>query len=212
MTKNSNIAHVLNSAAIIHHRQLWRLSTRAVLPFRLLHPLACKAIMWTMPLMSHTLQISQKASPSRLINISGSSLEKQVMSEPSSNICLSKYTTLTVASYNGKSTGAGALAIWTHHLKSITFSDYRGPTYTGKGVRMEAGVQGFEAYAAASKFGLSVNGGECPTVGLAGGYTQWVLPISLPPGRHTSRTWFHFLRVCSWNIYHDLISSSKVHC
>ena len=37
---------------------------------------------------------------------------------------------------------------------------------------MGAGVQGFEAYAAANERGLSVTGGECPTVGLAGGYTQ----------------------------------------
>lgn len=37
---------------------------------------------------------------------------------------------------------------------------------------MGAGVQGFEAYAAAHAQGLRVLGGECPTVGLAGGYTQ----------------------------------------
>ena len=37
---------------------------------------------------------------------------------------------------------------------------------------MGAGVQGFEAYEAADKSGLAVVGGECPTVGLAGGYTQ----------------------------------------
>lgn len=37
---------------------------------------------------------------------------------------------------------------------------------------MGAGVQGFEAYAAAHDIGFSVTGGECPTVGLAGGYTQ----------------------------------------
>lgn len=37
---------------------------------------------------------------------------------------------------------------------------------------MGAGVQGFEAYAAAHEIGYSVTGGECPTVGLAGGYTQ----------------------------------------
>ena len=37
---------------------------------------------------------------------------------------------------------------------------------------MGAGVQGFEAYAAAHEAGFSVTGGECPTVGLAGGYTQ----------------------------------------
>lgn len=37
---------------------------------------------------------------------------------------------------------------------------------------MGAGVQGFEAYREADKVGLAVLGGECPTVGLAGGYTQ----------------------------------------
>lgn len=74
--------------------------------------------------------------------------------------------------YNGKSTGAGALGIWTHNLKSIQFLDYHGPTYTGKAIRMGAGVQGFEAVDAGNKVGLTVTGGECPTVGLAGGYTQ----------------------------------------
>jgi len=74
--------------------------------------------------------------------------------------------------YNGKLTGAGALAIWTHNLKTIDFVDYSGSTYSGKAIKMGAGVQGFEAVAAAQKVGLTVTGGECPTVGLAGGYTQ----------------------------------------
>lgn len=74
--------------------------------------------------------------------------------------------------YLGKSTGAGSLAIWTHHLKSIEFLDYESPHYTGKAIKMGAGVQGFEAYSAADKVNLAVVGGECPTVGLAGGYTQ----------------------------------------
>ncbi|MCJ1430458.1 hypothetical protein MMC29_008376 [Sticta canariensis] len=74
--------------------------------------------------------------------------------------------------YLGKSTGAGSLAIWTHHLKSIQFLDYNGPHYTGKAIKMGAGVQGFEAYSAADKINFTVVGGECPTVGLAGGYTQ----------------------------------------
>ena len=68
----------------------------------------------------------------------------------------------------GKSTGAGALAIWTHHLKKIEFLDYKSSYYIGKAIKMGAGVQGFEAYAAADKEGLNVVGGECPTVGLAG--------------------------------------------
>ena len=75
-------------------------------------------------------------------------------------------------SYNGKSTGAGALGVWLHHLKDIDIIDYKSPDYKGKAIKMGAGVQGFEAYAAAHEKGLAVVGGECPTVGIAGGYTQ----------------------------------------
>ncbi|KKY27826.1 putative fad fmn-containing isoamyl alcohol oxidase [Diplodia seriata] len=74
--------------------------------------------------------------------------------------------------YNGKSTGAGALAIWTHHLKSVSIIDYTSPAYSGKAIKVGAGVQGGEAYAAADAAGLAVVGGECPTVGIAGGYSQ----------------------------------------
>ncbi|GAB7352182.1 hypothetical protein MBLNU459_g2661t1 [Dothideomycetes sp. NU459] len=75
--------------------------------------------------------------------------------------------------YNGKSTGAGALGIWTHHLKDLTLiSNYSDAHYTGPAIKMGAGIQGFEAYAFANVSGLRVVGGECPTVGIAGGYTQ----------------------------------------
>jgi FAD/FMN-containing dehydrogenase len=74
--------------------------------------------------------------------------------------------------YNGKSTGAGALAVWTHHLKDIKIIDYKSAAYTGKAIQVGAGVQGFEAVAAANASGLAVVTGECPTVGYAGGYTQ----------------------------------------
>lgn len=74
--------------------------------------------------------------------------------------------------YNGKSTGAGSIGIWTHHLKDIKIFDYESANYTGKAMKMGAGVQGFEAYDAAHEENLAVIGGECPTVGLAGGYTQ----------------------------------------
>ena len=69
-------------------------------------------------------------------------------------------------------TGAGSLAIWTHHLKRIQFLDHQLTYYTRKAIKMGTGVQGIEAYRAAFKQGLAVLGGECPTVGLAGGYTQ----------------------------------------
>ncbi|KAH8820658.1 hypothetical protein F5884DRAFT_57366 [Xylogone sp. PMI_703] len=74
--------------------------------------------------------------------------------------------------YNGKSTGAGALSVWTHYLKDIAFLDWSDEYYEGKAIKIGAGVQGFEALEAAAAQGLVQLGGECPTVGVAGGYTQ----------------------------------------
>jgi FAD/FMN-containing dehydrogenase len=74
--------------------------------------------------------------------------------------------------YNGRSTGAGALAIWTHHLKDSEVLDWHDENFTGKAIKFGAGIQGFEGLAAARKEGLVVVTGECPSVGLAGGYTQ----------------------------------------
>lgn len=48
--------------------------------------------------------------------------------------------------YNAKATGAGALGIRAHYLKSITFLNYSSDDYTGPALRMGAGVQPFEAY------------------------------------------------------------------
>ena len=75
-------------------------------------------------------------------------------------------------SYMGKSTGKGALALWMHHLRSTDVLNYTSNQYTGPAMRMGAGVRGFEAYAEAHKHGLRVVGGFCPSVGVAGGYTQ----------------------------------------
>lgn len=61
----------------------------------------------------------------------------------------------------GKSAGAGALSIWTHHLKEIEYlPDYRSPSYTGPAVKMGSGVQAQEIYAAAKQYGVTVVGGE----------------------------------------------------
>lgn len=54
--------------------------------------------------------------------------------------------------------------MWTHYLKSTEILDWKDPYYTGKAIRMGAGVQGYEAMAAAKAKGLVVLGGECPTV------------------------------------------------
>jgi hypothetical protein len=74
--------------------------------------------------------------------------------------------------FAGKSSGAGSLSLWMHNLKDIEFIHWGDEHYTGKAVRIGAGVQGFEVNAAAHNQGLQVVTGECPTVGVAGGYTQ----------------------------------------
>lgn len=75
--------------------------------------------------------------------------------------------------YLSRSTGAGSLAFWTHNLKKIAIlQNYTSKGYSGPAVRMGAGVQAFEAYEAAAAAGLRVVGGDCPSVGLTGGYTQ----------------------------------------
>lgn len=44
--------------------------------------------------------------------------------------------------YLGRSTGAGSLSVWTHHLKDIEFLDWNDDDYVGKAVKVGAGVQG----------------------------------------------------------------------
>ncbi|KAI1637124.1 FAD binding domain-containing protein [Biscogniauxia mediterranea] len=76
--------------------------------------------------------------------------------------------------YLGKSTGAHSLAIWTHYMKSLDLIEaYTGASnYTGAAIKIGAGVEGLEAYEFAHTHGLMVVGGNAPTVGIAGGYTQ----------------------------------------
>ncbi|KAJ5150353.1 FAD-binding type 2 [Penicillium canariense] len=78
----------------------------------------------------------------------------------------------TAHDYMGRSTGAGALAVWTHNLKSIEIKDWADAKYTGKAIKIGAGIQGFEVSQSLSSHGLVAVTGECPTVGIAGGYTQ----------------------------------------
>ncbi|OBS22752.1 hypothetical protein FPOA_09081 [Fusarium poae] len=74
--------------------------------------------------------------------------------------------------YLGRSTGAGALSVWTHYLKSTEVIEWKDEYYEGKALKVGAGVQGFEALGAAHAKDLVVVTGECPSVGLVGGYTQ----------------------------------------
>ncbi|KAL6855741.1 hypothetical protein J3F83DRAFT_475402 [Trichoderma novae-zelandiae] len=74
--------------------------------------------------------------------------------------------------YYGKSTGAGAIALWTHHLKDVQLLNYKSPAYTGKALKVGAGVQNVEAQQFAHDNGLAVVTGNGLSVGLAGGYSQ----------------------------------------
>jgi hypothetical protein len=49
---------------------------------------------------------------------------------------------------------------------------YTGPTYAGPAIKVGAGVESIEAFTFADSHHLMVVGGNCPTVGIAGGYTQ----------------------------------------
>lgn len=66
-------------------------------------------------------------------------------------------------SYMGKSTGPGALAVWTHHLTSLEWiPNYSSNGWTGTAVKIGAGVTLSQLYAEASKRSLTVVGGDCP--------------------------------------------------
>lgn len=75
-------------------------------------------------------------------------------------------------SYLGRSTGAGALSVWTHNLKDIEYVDWAEDSYTGPAYKLGSGVQGFDVLETTHAQGHVIVGGECPTVGLAGGYLQ----------------------------------------
>lgn len=75
--------------------------------------------------------------------------------------------------YSAKSTGAGALSVWTHNLKGIEYySNYEEGSYKGHAFKMGAGVQVFEAYEAAHQRNLAVigAGGKVKSPGLDANY------------------------------------------
>lgn len=64
--------------------------------------------------------------------------------------------------YIGKSSGAGALSLWTHNLKDIKFiENYKSAEYSGPAFKAGAGVQGFEILEAARDHDVTVLSGIC---------------------------------------------------
>jgi hypothetical protein len=73
----------------------------------------------------------------------------------------------------GKSTGGGALSIWTHNLKSTEFiPDFEIGDYKGKAARLAAGLESYEihAFMTANNVTIVLPGGT--TVGGVGGFMQ----------------------------------------
>ncbi|KAI1264013.1 hypothetical protein F5Y18DRAFT_392247 [Xylariaceae sp. FL1019] len=73
----------------------------------------------------------------------------------------------------GKSTGKGSLSLWMQGLKERTIvPDYQSTYYRGPALKLGAGVLGYEAYETANSEGYRAVGGNCPSVGIVGGYSQ----------------------------------------
>ena len=78
-----------------------------------------------------------------------------------------------LCSFMGRSSGASSLSIITRNLKSTNFyPSYKSSHYSGAAVKLGAGLRGFEVLEYAHSLGYRVVGGDCPTVGLVGGYIQ----------------------------------------
>lgn len=63
------------------------------------------------------------------------------------------------------------------------FPSYNGTSYSGPAMKLGAGVQVEEAYTAARTHNNLVVGGDCATVGIAGGYLQGLFRLIIVPLR-----------------------------
>ncbi|KAJ5113436.1 FAD-dependent isoamyl alcohol oxidase [Penicillium angulare] len=75
--------------------------------------------------------------------------------------------------YHGRSSGGSSLALWMYNLKTAeVMHHYESPLYNGPAVKLGAGMGVGESYMAVHEYGYRIVGGECGTVGVAGGYSQ----------------------------------------
>ncbi|KAH8593963.1 FAD binding domain-containing protein [Bisporella sp. PMI_857] len=73
--------------------------------------------------------------------------------------------------FNGRSTGAGSLSIWTHHLKSFEFlPEYSQGPYDAPAARVGAGLEGWELFQYMDKYNITVAVPMGNTVGAYGGW------------------------------------------
>ncbi|KAL1882852.1 hypothetical protein Daus18300_000490 [Diaporthe australafricana] len=73
--------------------------------------------------------------------------------------------------FNGRSAGAGALSIWMNSWKGVQFHEnYETSDYSGPALKIGAGLENRELFAAADKYGVTGVGGLCTTVAAGGGF------------------------------------------
>jgi hypothetical protein len=121
---------------------------------------------------NYTSSCKQGGYPTYAVNIS-TVAQIQLAVNFARNLNLRLVVKNTGHDFNGKASGKGALAIWTHYLKDkkyySTFKASNG--YVGPAIKFGSGIQVSEAYEFAKSVGHTVVGGEAVTVGLGGGYT-----------------------------------------
>jgi hypothetical protein len=80
--------------------------------------------------------------------------------------------------YLGRSNAPDSLLVWTHRMRTVTVHDAFVPVGAPRGtavvtaLSVGAGTRWLEAYQAATRAGLYVQGGGCTSVGASGGFIQ----------------------------------------
>ncbi|KAJ5804104.1 CAZyme family AA7 [Penicillium psychrosexuale] len=120
---------------------------------------------------NYTASCTQGAYPTYAVNVS-TVAQIQLAVNFARNLNLRLVVKNTGHDFNGKSSGKGALSIWTHHLKDKEYlPNFKAANgYVGPAIKFGSGIQVHEAYEFAKTLGHSVVGGEAVTVGLGGGY------------------------------------------
>lgn len=76
-------------------------------------------------------------------------------------------------SFLGRSTATGGLGIWTHNLRSQDFiPKYISAAYSGPALKLGSGTRAFEAINLGHQNGVQTVTGDCPTIGIVGGFLQ----------------------------------------
>jgi len=74
--------------------------------------------------------------------------------------------------FNGRSTGAGSLSVWTHFLKDFEYlPEYTQGEYSGRAGRVGVGVETWEAYQLMDRYNITMVVAGAGTVGTFGGWT-----------------------------------------